>query len=149
MIPRQTPIVSFCTSESGDALSCLSAYQCVEWWSEIRYWLDRVPHHDEWDENHVRSQLKREKAQCWVTIAPDGQWLGIFITQIKKKFGRKWLLYWILAGKERERWVDFINVVDRWGKEQGCEFARTYGRRGWKKVLPDLKECYTVMQRNL
>lgn len=128
-------------------LTCLSAQQCLDYWDEIRDWLERVPNHHEWDEHYVKAQLKRCKAQCWVTLTPRGRWLGIFITQVKKRYGHQWLLYWILAGVEIDRWKDFIRVVDAWGKKEGCEFARTHGRRGWQKVLPDFKEVYTVFER--
>ena len=51
----------------------------------------------------------------------------------------------------REEWVPLFDVLDEWAQRLDCAGIEMIGRRGWRKVLPDLgfKEVQTIMRRKV
>ena len=52
------------------------------------------------------------------------------------------------GGQNMREWAQWLEIVEKWAREHGCEELRIYGRRGWAKVLGFEIE-YTKMVRKL
>jgi len=53
------------------------------------------------------------------------------------------------GGKGRSRWLHLLSGIEAYAKAEGCDGVRLYGRRGWKRALPDYREIGIVMERKL
>lgn len=53
------------------------------------------------------------------------------------------------GGRGRGRWLHLLEQIERYAKTEGCNSTRLYGRRGWKRALPDYQEIGIVMERKL
>lgn len=53
------------------------------------------------------------------------------------------------GGAGRSRWLHLLSEIETYAKAEGCDGVRLYGRRGWKRALPDYREIGIVMERKL
>jgi hypothetical protein len=53
------------------------------------------------------------------------------------------------GGAERSRWLQLLPEIENYAKAEGCDGVRLYGRRGWKRALPEYREIGVVMERKL
>ncbi|MGD9725259.1 MAG: hypothetical protein AB7R40_23580 [Nitrospiraceae bacterium] len=53
------------------------------------------------------------------------------------------------GGLGRSRWLHLLGDIEAYAKTEGCDGVRLYGRRGWKRALPDYREIGIVMERRL
>lgn len=63
--------------------------------------------------------------------------------------GRKVLSYWLAGGDIDELLQDMQPVIEQWAREQGCTDIALAGRRGWARVMPDFREAWTVLHKEL
>jgi len=56
-----------------------------------------------------------------------------------------------LGGKMMKGWLtdNHQQAVENWAKGQGCSYIDVYGRKGWKKVLPEYKEDCILLRKKL
>jgi hypothetical protein len=79
--------------------------------------------------DHVRDALDRGLAQLWPTRK------AAVVTEIVTyPTGVKGLSYW-LAGGELEDVLKTHDAVERFARQQGCDFIEIRGRRGWQKAI--------------
>jgi len=53
------------------------------------------------------------------------------------------------GGRKREHWLGCLDDIERWAKSQGCQRMRLFGRRGWRRVLPDYRVTRVIMDKEL
>jgi len=53
------------------------------------------------------------------------------------------------GGVKRSRWLHLLEEIEAYAKAEGCGSTRLYGRKGWKRALPDYREIGIVMERKL
>lgn len=53
------------------------------------------------------------------------------------------------AGDGIDNWLELIGPIEEWAKVEGASSVRIYGRRGWKRVLPDYQETNIVIEKAL
>ena len=87
----------------------------------------------------VLEAIRKSDMQCWV-VHEDGQIICAVITQILVYPQRK-VLGVPFAGAingTMPKWVQHFEILKDFAKENGCGAVRTWGRKGWERVLqPD------------
>jgi hypothetical protein len=75
--------------------------------------------------------------------------IGAGVTEIFD-YPRKRVCFLVLWASEapRTRWLDGLQAVERWAREQGCQGMRLLGRKGWGRVLSGYRPQYTVFVRS-
>ena len=53
------------------------------------------------------------------------------------------------GGSHMRRWLHLLDGIEQYAKNEGCNGVRLYGRRGWKRALPEYREIGVVMERKL
>jgi hypothetical protein len=54
-----------------------------------------------------------------------------------------------LGGSRLKDYFHYLDVIEQWAKDEGCKEMQVYGRRGWARILPDYKEKYTALAKQL
>lgn len=99
----------------------------------------------------ARGSIADGRFQLW--LAWDGaerRATGAGVTEIFD-YPRKRVCFLVLWASEapRPRWLDGLQTVERWARENGCKAMRLLGRKGWGRVLDGYRPQYTVFVRSL
>jgi len=54
-----------------------------------------------------------------------------------------------MAGEDFEEIRGFQDMVEAFAIKSGCSALEMWGRKGWKKLLPDWKDTYIVYTKDL
>lgn len=73
----------------------------------------------------------------------------VCITRIDRTEHSKVCTILACGGQGRGRWLHLLNGIEQYAKAEGCNSTRLYGRRGWKRALPEYREIGIVMERKL
>lgn len=71
------------------------------------------------------------------------------VTEIKLFPQMKVCRIWLAGGDMDELVNVMLPDVEAWAKENGCARVEIAGRKGWKRALPDYREPYAVLQKEL
>lgn len=87
----------------------------------------------------VLSALFQKRAQLW--IGADEKELHVAcVTEIVRKGGTLYCNVWLTGGKGVNNWIYFLDTIEAWAKEQGCEeMLIDRARNGWRRLLPNYK----------
>lgn len=53
------------------------------------------------------------------------------------------------GGREMKSWADLRSGIEKYAKNEGCSSVRTFGRKGWERVLGDYRAEYIVLEKAL
>lgn len=101
--------------------------------------------------DEAQEAVRQGRFQLWLAWdAPQGRALGAGVTEIFD-YPRKRVCFLVLWASDAPRaaWLDGLDAVERWAKEQGCAAMRLLGRKGWARVLDGYRPQYTVFVRSL
>lgn len=101
--------------------------------------------------DEARRSIQDGRFQLWLAWdSAQRRALGAGVTEIFD-YPRKRVCFLVLWASEapRVRWLDGLETVERWAKEQGCAAMRLLGRKGWGRVLAGYRPQYTVFVRSL
>lgn len=51
------------------------------------------------------------------------------------------------GGEDMGNWLDLIEQIETYAKNEGCQCTRIIGRRGWQRVLKDYRAEYAIMEK--
>jgi len=54
-----------------------------------------------------------------------------------------------IAGSDFKKLYEFNDMIESFAIKTGCSGMELWGRKGWKKLLPDWKDTYIVYTKNL
>lgn len=94
--------------------------------------------------DNLFQEIQTGRRQLWIILDDDDRFVSFVLTNIQtnEATGLKTLLIPSFAGTEGATTVPLIGALEAWGREQGCDEAQVYGRRGWKPALA--KEGYAL-----
>lgn len=87
----------------------------------------------------VLTALFQKQAQLWIG-ATETELEVACVTEIVRKGGKLYCNIWLTGGRGINNWFYFLNTIERWAKEQGCDaMLIDKARTGWKRLLPAYK----------
>jgi len=119
-------------------------------WERVAPLLDEAQEHTEGEveSDDFLESLTHGEMQLW--IATEGNELhSIMITQIITYPQKKVLRIISLAGSDFKRLYQFNEMVESFAIKTGCTSLELWGRKGWKKLLPDWESNYIVYTKDL
>lgn len=100
----------------------------------------------------VKEKLMRNEHQLWIVFEGDGNVVAS-ITSTFTVYPQFTTLHGQFLGGDRlEEWKGpFLDVFERWGRDNGCAKIEFTGRPGWAKALADkgFKETFRIYERDL
>jgi len=119
-------------------------------WEEVAPLLDRVQEHTEGEvgSEDFLEPLTQGDMQLW--IATENKNLhSVMITQIIPYPQKQVLRVISLAGSEFEKLNEFQAMLESFAIRTSCSSLELWGRKGWKKLLPDWESNYIVYTKDL
>ena len=119
-------------------------------WEEVAPLLDTVKEHTEGEleTDDFLEPLTHGDMQLW--IATEGSTVhGVMVTQLVPYPQKKILRIISLAGDNFEELRDFQEMIEAFAVKTGCTALEMWGRKGWKKLLPDWEDTYVVYTKDL
>ena len=119
-------------------------------WDQVAPLLDRVREHTEGEleTDDYLGELSDGNMQLWIATENNGLH-SIMVTQIAVYPQKKVLKIISMAGSEFSRLYEFNDMVESFAIKTGCSGMELWGRKGWKKLLPDWKSDYIVFTKEL
>jgi hypothetical protein len=88
------------------------------------------------DHEHIKDQIKKNLMQLWVAWSEDDQKLyAVGVTELKEYPKYKTMNFRILTGERMDLWVQYLEPMEQWAKQQGVDKMEFYARPGWEKFL--------------
>ena len=119
-------------------------------WEEVAPLLDTVKEHTEGEleTDDFLEPLTHGDMQLW--IATEGSTVhGVMVTQLIPYPQKKILRIISLAGDNFAELRDFQEMIEAFAVKTGCTALEMWGRKGWKKLLPDWEDTYVVYTKDL
>lgn len=102
--------------------------------------------------NEVVEKLSTGNLQMWVIGDEDDlNILGVLLTRVQVCERTKLLNVYLCSGEAFDSWTTHLEMLEEWGREQGCEYITATGRKGWiKKLKPfGFVEKYVTLYKPL
>ena len=88
------------------------------------------------DAEDFKKWLEQETMQLWVAWDNEEKKVKcVCITEIKQYPKYKVCGCKITTGSSFKKWVDFMDFVMEWAKQEGCRKMEIHTRPGWERVL--------------
>ena len=120
-------------------------------WDDVAPMLHRVKEHSEGELeiDDFLDHLTMGGMQLWIATE-DKEIIMSAVTQIISYPQKKILRVIALAGENfREVHDNCINMVEAFAIKNQCSALELWGRKGWKKMLPDWNSNYIVFTKDL
>jgi hypothetical protein len=96
----------------------------------------------------VEHAVRNGKALLW--LAWNGEKIkAAAVTELTYANGEKFCTIVACGGHERSQWLPLIAGLEAYGRTQGCAAMRIYGRRGWRKLLPEYRTRRVLLEKEL
>ena len=82
----------------------------------------------------IRAALLAKKAQLVIAVSDEGI-EAVCVTELLTIESRQVCNIWLVAGRNRENWLHYLDQIEAWAKVKGCVAMRQSGRLGWQRVL--------------
>lgn len=138
-------------SDKRDAVVRVDAAQVAQIWPQARPLIARAYHgrgrHDD-DLAAIEADVLAGASVLWIVCGEAGL-IAAGTTKIMQTPLRKVLRIECWAGRDMPRWLGGIRAIEDYGRAHGCAVCRIEGRKGWKAMLPDYREPYVVLEKDL
>lgn len=106
-------------------------------WQECKPLLEKALGEGETIEQ-VLTRLFQQTAQLW--IGAEDRIEVACVTEIITRGGRKYCNVWLTGGRGVNNWLYYLDTIEEWAKENGCDaMLIERARSGWKRLLPKYK----------
>jgi hypothetical protein len=119
-------------------------------WEQVEPLLERIAPHTEGEleaDDYIHP-ISQGHMQLWVATE-NGKVHSAMVTQIVPYPQKKVLRIISIAGSEFDRLYTYKDMVESFALNCGCTALEMWGRKGWKKLLPDWKDSYVVFTKDL
>ena len=119
-------------------------------WGEVAPLLDKVKEHTEGEleTDDFLEPLTHGDMQLWIATEQSDVH-AVMVTQIIAYPQKKVLRIISLAGEDFEEIRSFQEMIEGFAVKLECTALEMWGRKGWKKLLPDWKDTYIVYTKDL
>ena len=119
-------------------------------WEEVAPLLDKVKEHTEGEleTDDFLEPLTHGDMQLWMATE-ESDVRAVMITQIITYPQKRVLRIISLAGEDIEEIRSFLEMIEGFAVKLECTALEMWGRKGWKKLLPDWKDTYIVYTKDL
>ena len=120
-------------------------------WDDVGPMLHRVQEHSEGEleTDDFLQQLMMGGMQLWISTE-DKEIVMSMVTMVVNYPQKRILRVVSISGERfKELHEKFNDMVEAFAIKKGCSALELWGRKGWKKMLPDWKDSYIVFTKDL
>ena len=87
----------------------------------------------------VLTAIFAKDAQLWIG-SDNGEIQVACVTELVRRGGCLYCNVWLAGGRGVNNWIYFLETIEAWAKEQGCDaMLIDRARRGWGRLLPEYR----------
>ncbi len=95
------------------------------------------------------ADLMARRAQLWIAASEHGIHAAC-VTELVRRGERFYCNVWLTGGNGVNNWVHFLDTIEEWAKEQGCDaMLIDRARPGWKRLLNGYKTQTLTLTKEL
>ena len=119
-------------------------------WDKVEPILARVVSRSEGEleTEDILDLVTEGRMQLWI-VAENKEIIAALVTQIITYPQKKVLRLVSLAGEDFNKFKHFLDMVQSFAIRKGCTALELWGRKGWKKLLPEWKSEYIVYTKDI
>ena len=119
-------------------------------WDKVAPLLARVKEHSEGEAepDDFLEALTHGDMQLWIATK-DSNMHSVMVTQIVTYPQKQILRVISIAGSDFKKLYEFNDMIESFAIKTGCSAMELWGRKGWKKMLPDWESNYIVYTKEL
>jgi hypothetical protein len=96
----------------------------------------------------VEHSVRSGRALLW--LAWNGETVkAAAVTELGLANGETFCTIVACGGRDRAQWLPLLAGIEAYGRAQGCAAMRIYGRRGWRKLLPEYRTTRVLLEKEL
>ena len=119
-------------------------------WEEVSPLIEIARKHSEGEleTDDFLEPLTHGDMQLWIATE-DNNMHSAMVTQIVPYPQKQILRVILIAGSDFKRLYEFNDMIESFAIKTGCSAMELWGRKGWKKMLPDWESNYIVYTKEL
>jgi hypothetical protein len=96
----------------------------------------------------VEHAVRNGRALLW--LAWNGETVkAAAVTELSQANAETFCTIVACGGHDRAQWLPLLAELEAYGRAQGCAAMRIYGRRGWRKLLPEYRTTRVLLEKEL
>lgn len=100
------------------------------------------------DIGEVEAAVLAGQMLVWLAVDEIKIWAAA-VTSLHAAQNRKFCTIMACGGEDREKWLPLLAELEKFGRDEGCDTMRIYGRRGWARVFPEYKLTRVMLEKRL
>ena len=122
--------------------------ECV--WDQVEPILARAVSRSEGElkTNDILNFVIEGDMQLWI-VSENKEIIAALVTQIITYPQKRILRLVSLAGEDFNKFKHFLDMVQSFAIQKGCTALELWGRKGWKKLLPEWNSKYIVYTKDI
>ena len=135
---------------AGDVITGVPSEFVPTVWPKVRGLVKKGIDLDRFAPDDVLRAIRAKKMQLWLIGAAD-KLEAIVVTEINVYPRGTACGIVIVAGAQREAWMDHLADIEAWARSQGCQWIESHARKGWTRepALKDWRVTAVVMHKAL
>ena len=119
-------------------------------WEKVAPLIERAKEHSEGEleTDDFLEPLTHGDMQLWIATE-DSNMHSAMVTQIVTYPQKQILRVILIAGSDFKMLYEFNDMIESFAIKPGCAGMELWGRKGWKKLLPDCESNYIVYSKDL
>ena len=119
-------------------------------WEQVSPLIEMARKHSEGEleTDDFLEPLTHGDMQLWIATE-DNNMHSAMVTQIVPYPQKKILRVILIAGSDIKKLYEFNDMIESFAIKTGCSAMELWGRKGWKKLLPDWESNYIVYTKEL
>ena len=98
--------------------------------------------------NDILDLITEGDMQLWI-VSENKEIIAALVTQIITYPQKRILRLVSLAGEDFNKFKHFLDMVQSFAIQKGCTALELWGRKGWKKLLPEWNSKYIVYTKDI
>jgi len=130
-------------------LICIDPAQVYEFWPHVASLIRAAMEKGRLSSfTDVEHSVRDGRALLW--LAWNGENIkAAAVTELSQANGERFCTIVACGGHDRAQWLPLLGDLEAYGKAQGCAAMRIYGRRGWRKLLPEYRTTRVLLEKPL
>lgn len=127
------------------------SHRIMEWWTKVKPWVQSaVEYSDEkMSTIDIFQLLVGQDAQLWLAVDTENRVKGLFVSEIVQHPNGKACCVIICTGEDAHEWYGFLEHIEMWAKNEGCQWMELRARPGWKKLLKSYRQTHIFLEKRL
>ena len=96
----------------------------------------------------VEADVKSAGAILWVAYV-NRELASAAVTQIDQTERSKVCTVLACGGSGVNNWIQLLELIETYARNNGCDLVRFMGRKGWKQLLPEYRTDKVIMEKRL